>query len=160
MRTYLAAAFFNLLLVFSSPHALAFDVEGFHTGMPKATVIALAEKAYRVSAVDENTSIANGAGGDYLSFNFCEDRLVSIQQGFPPNLQQVTLLISELKRKHGNPFSTNAGTTAHSTGTVYEWGTWWNAGKEFVSLYYTGTAQGDSLSVSHQSKNNCFKVPR
>lgn len=108
MRTSLATSFFALLLVFSSPHALAFDVEGFHTGMPKAAVIALAEKVYRVSAVDENTSIANGAGGGYLSFNFCEDRLVSIQQGFPPNLQQVTLLISELKRKHGNPFSTNA----------------------------------------------------
>jgi len=140
--------------------ARALEVDGFKTGMPKSAVLAAAEKSHRVVAIDEDTYVANAAEGGYLSFNFCEGRLVSIQQGFPANLQQVTLLISDFKRKYGNPFSTNAGTRAHSSGTVYEWGTWWSAGQEFVSLYYTGTAQGESLSTSYQTKNKCFKVPR
>lgn len=149
---------FSLLLLASN--ARAFDVEGFKTGMPKSAVLTAAEKSHRVTAVDDNSYVANASDGSYFSFNFCEERLVAIQQGFPASLQQVTLLISEFKRKYGNPFSTNVGTKAHSSGTVYEWGTWWNAGQEFVSLYYTGTSQGEGLSTSHQSKNKCFKVPR
>ena len=138
----------------------SFDVDGFTTNMQKQSVIATAEKGYKLVAIDENTLIANAADGGYLSFNFCEGRLVSVQKGFPANLQQVTLLVSEFKAKYGNPFSTNAGTRAHSSGTIYEWGTWWNAGKEYVSLYYTGSPLAESLSTSYQSKNKCFKVPR
>ena len=150
---------FALSLLFVS-RAGAFEVEGFTTHMPKQVVLATAEKSYKLITIDENTTVANSANGGYLSFNFCEGKLVSVQQGFPANLKQVTLLMSELKVKHGNPFSTNAGTRAHSSGPVYEWGTWWNAGQEYVSLYYSGSEQGESLSTSHQAKNNCFKVPR
>jgi hypothetical protein len=138
----------------------AFDVEGFTTNMPKQVVLANAEKLHKLVTINENTVVANAPDGGYLSFNFCEGKLVSVQQGFPANLRQVTLLVSELKAKHGNPFSTNAGTRAHSTGTVYEWGTWWNAGQEYVSLYYSGSENAESLSTSHQAKNKCFKVPR
>jgi hypothetical protein len=151
-------AFIALLL--ASVSAAAFDVEGFKTGMPKALVLAAAEKSYKLVTIDETTYVANAPGGGYLSFNFCEDKLASVQQGFPANLRQVTLLVSELKAKYGNPFSTSAGSRAHSSGTVYEWGMWWNAGTEFVSIYFTGTEPGDSLSTSHQAKNKCFKVPR
>ena len=152
---------FFLLLASSVPClAAAFNVEGFVTNMPKAAVLAQAERSYKLNTIDENTVVANSADGGYLSFNFCEGGLVSIQQGLKANLQQVTLVISEFKAKYGNPFSTSAGTRAHSTGTIYEWGTWWNAGAEFVSLYYMGTSQSESLSTSYQSKNKCFKVPR
>ena len=150
----------GLLLLLFSVSTHAFNVEGFTTGMPKATVLATAARTYKLAVIDDETVVANAADGGYLSFNFCEGKLVAVQQGFKPNLQQVTLLISEFKSKYGNPFSTSAGTRAHSSGTIYEWGTWWNAGQEFVSLYYMGTAQSESLSTSHQSKNKRFKVPR
>lgn len=139
--------------------ATAFNVEGFTTNMPKAAVLAQAERGYKVVPIDENTVVANASDGGYLSFNFCEGKLVSVQQGLRANLQQVTLVMAEFKGKYGNPFSTNAGTRAHSSGTVYEWGTWWKAGPEFVGLYYMGQSEGESLSTSHQSKNKCFKVP-
>lgn len=150
-----------LMLLAPISHA-AFNVEGFVSNMPRTIVLAQAEKLYKVSASDdEETYIARTAdGSSYISFNFCEDKLVAVQQGFPASLRQVTLLISEFKAKHGNPFSTNAGIRAHSTGTVYEWGTWWSAGLDFVSIYYMGTELGESLTTSHQIKNKCFKVPR
>ena len=128
--------------------------------MTKQETLTAAEKLYKLSTIDDNTVIANAPDGSYLSFNFCEGKLVAMQQGFNANLKQVTLLISTFKAKYGNPYSTNAGTRARSTGTIYEWGTWWNAGLEFVSLYYMGTEETESLSTSYQAKNKCFKVPR
>jgi hypothetical protein len=149
-----------LALFVSVTSARAFNVEGFSTGMPKAVALENAEKYYKVSAVDESTYVARASDGGYLSLNFCEGRLVSVQQGFPANLKQVTLLVSEFKGKYGNPSATSAGTRASSSGTLYEWQMWWNAGQEFVSISYTGTERDDGLSTSHQSKNKCFKVPR
>jgi hypothetical protein len=149
-----------ILLLIVATSGRAFDVGGFKTGMSKTAVLVNAEKSYTILKMDEDTYIANASGGGYLSFNFCEERLVSIQKGFQANLRQVTLLVSEFKSKYGNPFSTAAGTRADSSGAIYEWGTWWDVGQEFVSIYFTGTEQGDSLSTSHQSKNKCFKVPR
>jgi hypothetical protein len=134
--------------LFTSAACHAFDVEGFKTGMQKAAVVAVAEKTYKLVTVDENTLIANATGGGYLSFNFCEGRLVSVQQGYQANLRQVTLLVSDLNQRYGQPFSTAAGSRAHSSGTVYETGMWWKAGPEFISIYFTGTEQGDSLSQS------------
>ena len=153
-------AFFIFAVVLCSVSAYAFNVEGFTTNMPKALVLATVERTYKLVTVDDDTVVANAPEGGYLSFNFCEGKLVSVQQGLKPNLQQVTLVMSEFKAKYGNPFSTNAGTRAHSSGTIYEWGTWWNAGNEFVSLYYSGSPLAESLSTSYQSKNKCFKVPR
>ena len=153
-------AIFIFAVLLPSLSAYAFNVEGFTTNMPKATVLATAERTYKLATIDDDTVVANAPGGGYLSFNFCEGKLVSVQQGIKPNLQQVTLVMSEFKAKYGNPFSTNAGTRAHSSGTIYEWGTWWNAGNEFVSLYYSGSPEAEGLSTSYQSKNKCFKVPR
>ncbi|MCX7135363.1 MAG: hypothetical protein NTW47_01545, partial [Proteobacteria bacterium] len=137
-----------ILALFIPAVALAFNVEGFTTGMQKSSVTAVAGKAYKLVTVDDGTIVANGPNGAYLSFNFCEDRLVAVQQGFQPNLKQVSLIISEFKGKYGNPISTNAGTRAHSSGTIYEWGMWWGADQEYVSLYFMGSEQGDSLSTS------------
>ena len=150
----------SVLLLVLSANATAFDVDGFSTGMTKAAVLSKAEKSYKVVNVDESTFIANAGDGGYLSFNFCEGKLAAVQKGFPADLKQVTLLVSEFKDKHGNPFSTSAGTRAGSTGPIYELGMWWNAGNEFVNIYYMGTGSSEGLSTSHQARNSCFKVPR
>jgi hypothetical protein len=151
-----------LFLVTLAPcFSYAFDVEGFSTAMPRAAVIALAERSYyKLVDIDADSMVANAADGGYLSFNFCEGKLVSVQQGLSANLQQVTLVFAEFNANYGNPFSTDARTRAHSSGTIYEWGTWWNAGSEFVSLYYMSRDQVEVLSTSYQSSNKCFKVPR
>lgn len=138
----------------------AFEVEGFRTGMRKDEVISTAEKRATLQTIDENTVVARNPSGSYLSFNFCNGSLATIQQGFPATLKQVSLLTAEFNKSHGQPFSINSGLRAHPSGEIYEMGIWWKAGSEYVSLYYMGTAQSDGLSVSHQSKNSCFKIPR
>ena len=100
----------------------AFEVEGFKTGMSKTTVIAMAEKNHKLVTADENTLIANSANGSYLSFNFCEDKLVSVQLGYQPNLRQVALLVSELNKNFGQPFSISSGVRAHSSERSMKWG--------------------------------------
>lgn len=153
--------FFALLITALLPCTVeAFNVEGFTTGMSKTTVWEQAGRIYKLSTIDEDTVVAVAPDGNYLSFNFCQGKLASIQQGLKTNLQQVALVMSEFKAKYGNPISTSAGTRAHSSGTIYEWGTWWAAGTEFVSLYYMGDTQSESLSTSYQSKNKCFEIPR
>ena len=144
----------------SAPVAYAFDVDGYRTGMSKEQVKAAADKYATVSAVDEDTLVANASNGTYSSFNFCKEKLVAVQQGYPASLKQVSLLVTEFNKLYGQPFSTESGARAHPTGEIHELGIWWRAGNEYVSIYYMGTPQSDSLSTSHQAKNACFKVPR
>jgi hypothetical protein len=152
--------------VFFCPSAAvrAFDVEGYQTGMSKAAVMAKATPFYNISSIQasNDTLIASSRtnAGDYLSFNFCQDRLVGIQQGYPANLRQTSLLISDFNTNYGQPFSIKAASRPDPTGEVYELGVWWKAGAEFASVYFLGSTQGDSLSSSHQAVNDCFRVPR
>ena len=138
----------------------AFEVEGFRTGMSKDEVVSTAEKRATLRNIDENTVVATDPSGSYLSFNFCKGSLAAIQQGFPATLKHVSLLTAEFNKRYGKPFSIDSGSRADPSGEIHEMGIWWKAGSEYISLYYMGTPQGDSLSASHQSKNSCFKVPR
>jgi hypothetical protein len=149
-----------LLASLYASHSAAFDVEGFTTGMSKETVMAKAGRTYKVRELEGETVVAEQPSGAYLSFNFCDGRLAAIQQGFPASLKQMTMLVSEFKRKYGNPFSTNAGPSASPHGVSYQWGIWFHAGQEFASIYYSGTDLAEGLSTSHQAVNKCFKVPR
>lgn len=154
----LTILFFILLI--TADRALAFDVEGFVTDMSKAQVIDKAKKYSKLQEIDTGTLIATWANGYYLSFNFCEGVLVSIQQGHPPELKHLALLVAEFNQAYGEPFSVGSKTRSHPNGPITEMGYWWKAGEEFVSVYYMGMPDNDSLSTSHQSKNSCFKVPR
>jgi len=149
-----------LVLALIPHHVLAFDVEGFRNGMSKAVVIERASLSRKVSEHDQDTLVARDSLGNYLSFNFCKDRLVSVQQGFQPHLRQFAVIVREFNSKHGQPFSVATTSRAHPNGQIDEFGIWWKSEMEFVSVYYMGSAHGDSLSTSHQSPNDCFKVPR
>lgn len=161
-----AAAIVSAIIpLFMSIHAAtAFDVDGYKTGMTKAEVLATSGKSYRISPLetDSNTLIATDMidSKKYLSLNFCNDHLVSVQQGFPANLRQVSLLVANFSAKYGDPFSVKAGIRPDPTGEVYEIGYWWRANAEFASVYFSGSTYGDSLSTSRQAVNPCFKVPR
>lgn len=139
--------------------AIAFEVDGFRTGMTVDDVKTIAEKMGSFQALDDNTYVVNTNAGTYTSFNFCKSRLVSLQQGHPATLKHLSLLIADFNKRYGQPFSVQSGSRPDPSGEIYEMGMWWHAGAEFVSVYYMSAA-GDSLSTSHQARNACFKVPR
>lgn len=140
--------------------ANAFEVEGFRSGMPKSEVEAKLRTWQRVSEVDPGTLVTIDQLGNASSFNFCEGRLVSMQQNLKPSLRQFVTLMRDFNTRHGQPFSSAAGSRTHQTGQIDELGVWWRSGNEFVSVYYMGSSAGESLSTSHQVPNSCFKVPR
>ena len=150
-------------LTLASP-AHAFDVEGYKTGMTKSAVMSTSGAIYKIAplegTVDTLMATSVSDPSRYLTLNFCQDRLVSIQQGFSPNMKQASLLVGDLSKKYGDPFSVKAGTRPDPSGEIYEMGFWWRMGNEFASIYFLGSTIGDSLSVSHQATNACFKVPR
>jgi hypothetical protein len=147
-------------LIFISVQAAAFEVEGFRSGMSKAGVLEKARNWAKVSERDQDTVLVSDSIGNYLSFNFCKDKLVSLQQGYKPSLRQYAIIVNELSRSHGQPFSVASNSRAHPNGQIHELGIWWKHGEEFVSVYYMDSPHGESLSTSHQSPNSCFKVPR
>jgi hypothetical protein len=154
-----------LVGAFCAP-ALAFDVEGFKPGMTRAAISANAEKqGYQVRALDDATLLASRPNVDgYLTFNICKERLVSVQQGnFPGNLKTLTSLAADFTRKHGPGYSVVGDTRMTQAGFVHEFGAWWNAGTHFIRITFMtrdDIAGPDSLSLSFQTKNDCFKVPR
>jgi hypothetical protein len=147
-------------LLFISVQAAAFEVEGFRSGMSKAAVLEKASSWAKVSERDRDTVLASDSLGNYLSFNFCKDKLVSMQQGYKPSLRQYAIIVDDLGRNYGQPFSVASNSRAHPDGQIHELGIWWKHGEEFVSVYYMNNPHGESLSISHQSPNDCFKVPR
>jgi hypothetical protein len=77
-----------VILIFISAHvAVAFEVEGFRSGMSKAAVLEKANSWAKVSERDRDTVLVSDSFGNYLSFNFCKDKLVSMQRSYKPSLQ-------------------------------------------------------------------------
>src|SRR4051794_17329458 len=110
-------ALFLLAILVSSP-SIAFDAEGFTTGMLKAAVISKAERSYKLEEADNDTLVASESGGACLSGNCCEGRLAAVQQGFPAKLKQTPVLVSELKGRCGSPFSARAGPSPTPEGSA------------------------------------------
>lgn len=156
----LARLLLLVLIGSSCSPAQAFQVEGFHSGMTKAEVEAKLAGWNRVSEVEPHTIVAIDKAGNASSFNFCQGKLVSMQQNLKPTLRQFSLAVRDFNSKFGQPFSSAAGSRIHAQGQIDEIGIWWRDGNEYVSVYYMGTPLGESLSVSYQTPNQCFKVPR
>ncbi|MCG7946625.1 MAG: hypothetical protein N0C84_09835 [Candidatus Thiodiazotropha taylori] len=156
MKTVLIA----FVLIFIPQIVFGFDVNGFITNMSKSEVKRKFSPSVRVSEHEKETLVAQWQDGSYMSFNFCEDLLVSIQHGHPANLRNYTLLVAEFNGKYGQPFSINAGSRSHPNGQIHELGAWWSDNNEYISVYYMGLPDGESMSTSHQAPNKCFKVPR
>lgn len=69
-----------LSIMLLSGAAQAFEFEGYASGMTRAEVESKASKYGKTSVVDGDL-IAEYGNANYLSFNFCNDHLVSLQQG-------------------------------------------------------------------------------
>jgi hypothetical protein len=144
----------------AASHASAFNVDGFHTGMTLEEVRKITEKYGVLQRMDKDMYLANNPLRTYTSFNFCKTKLVSLQQDQPANFKQLSLLIAKFNKLHGQPFSVKAGSGPDPTGEINEIRIGWRVGSEYVSVYYKGSTQAESLSTSYQAKNTCFQVPR
>jgi hypothetical protein len=140
--------------------AFAFDVNGFRNGMSRHDVDLMLRSYQKVQEIDPNTLIAFDNSGNASSYNLCNGILASMQQNYTPNLKQFARLVHEFITKYGQPYSVKGENRQEPQGQIDELGLWWKVGGEYISVYFMGLPGGDSLSVSHQSPNRCFKVPR
>jgi hypothetical protein len=137
-----------------------FEIDGYHDGMSRDEVARIASKYGNVHKTSVDTLLALTETGTYASFNFCKDKLVSIQQGHPATFKQLSLLVAQFNKLYGQPIHVQAVSTPRQTGELNELDIWWQTDADYAEVSYIRTPTGDDLSTSHQTKNACFKVPR
>jgi hypothetical protein len=140
--------------------AAGFEIDGYHDGMSRVEVTRIAGKYANVRETGADTLLALTETGTYASFNFCQNKLVSIQQGHPATFKQLSQLVAQFNKLYGQPIHVQAVSTPRKTGELNELDFWWQAGADYAKVSYVGSPTGDDLSTAHQTKNTCFKVPR
>lgn len=137
-----------------------FEYEGYKSGMTRSEVEKIASETATISNT-KGTLIARFRDETYLTFNFCDELLVSMQQGQPPTLRQLSMVIEEFTSTHGSPILVTSSSRASPKGQIREFGMWWAVAGEYVSVYYMGVGEeSELLSTSRQVQNSCFRVPR
>jgi hypothetical protein len=137
-----------------------FEIDGYHDGMSRNEVARIAGKYGNVRKSGTDTLLALTETGTYASFNFCKDKLVTIQQGHPATFKQLSHLVARFNKLYGQPIHVQAVTTPLKTGEQNELDFWWKTEADYAKVSYIKAPAGDDLSTSHQTRNACFKVPR
>jgi hypothetical protein len=140
--------------------ANGFEIDGYHDGMSRDEVKRLASKYGNVRRTDADTLLALTETGTYASFNFCQDRLVSVQQGHPATFKQLSRLVARFNKLYGQPMHVQAVATPQQRGELNKLDFWWKTGDDYAKVTYIRTPTGDDLSTAHQARNACFEVPR
>ena len=140
--------------------ANGFEIYGYHDGMSRDEVARIAEKNGNVRSTGADTLLALTETGTYAKFNFCKDKLVSIQQGHPATFKQLSHLVAQFNKLYGQPIHVQAVSIPRQSGELNELDFWWQTDADYAKVSYIRTPTGDDLSTSHQTGNTCFKVPR
>ena len=156
---------FLILCVLAWP-AAAFEVDSFKSGMTREQV-KLSLKSYnfeRVQDFSETTLIAydppeKGANRQFV-FDFCNDRLVGLQQEMGPSIRNLMLMVGNYNAKHGQPSKVTANTNITSIGERNELSFHWRKGLDVIGVRYITTAPVEQLTLLHETPNNCWQVPR
>ncbi|MEO1767529.1 hypothetical protein [Thiobacter aerophilum] len=153
----------GLLLVNS---AAAFEVDVFQSGMTREQVRqALASYAFeRVQDFSATTLIAydtpERASHRQFVFDFCNDRLVGLQQEVAPSLRNLVIVINNYNGRYGQPVRVIANTNVTSIGERNELAVHWRKGPDMIGVRYVTTPPVESLMLVYESPNNCWQVPR
>ncbi|MCI0558490.1 MAG: hypothetical protein MN733_08345 [Nitrososphaera sp.] len=156
----------KLFLLSASGAALAFDVDGFQDGMSKLDVKDMLTKLNFNGIIDytNDTLMARdlppkGTGRSY-TFNFCKDRLVSIQKDYPPSMEHFILLADNLKRDFGEVVSIYPQSNQlQSFGKTHSISLYWRDKRRLVELRYSVFPSNELLSITHDVQNSCYKIP-
>lgn len=153
----------HLLLLCAAAYVSAadgFEFNEYHDGMSRDEVARIASKYGNVRRTGADKLLALTVTGTYASFDFCKDKLVSIQQGHPATFKQLSHLVDRFNTLYGQPIHVQAVSTPRQTGELNKLEFWWQTDADYAKVSYIRTPKGDDLSTSHQTKNTCFKVPR
>lgn len=156
---------FLILCLLASP-ATAFEVDSFKSGMTRDQVKE-ALKTYsfeRVQDFSATTLIAydppeKGSNRQFV-FDFCNDKLVSLQQEMGPSIRNMMIMVGNYNTKYGQPSKVNANTNITSIGERNELTFHWRKGLDVLGVRYITTAPVEQLLLVYESPNNCWQVPR
>lgn len=157
---------FLILLALSASPAAAFDVDAFKSGMTRNQVKD-ALKTYnfeRVQDFSDTTLIAydtpeKGSNRQFV-FDFCNDRLVGLQQEMGPSIRNLMILVGNYNAKYGQPSKVSANTNVTSIGERNELAFFWRKGLDVVGVRYVTIAPVEQLTLQYETPNNCWQVPR
>lgn len=157
--------FLILFALFALP-AAAFDLDAFKSGMTRSQVKD-ALKTYnfeRVQDFSDTTLIAydtpEKASNRQFVFDFCNDRLVGLQQEMSPSIRNLMILVGNYNTKYGQPSKVSANTNVTSIGERNELAFFWRKGSDVVGVRYVTIAPVEQLSLQYETPNNCWQVPR
>ena len=140
--------------------ALAFEADGFKTGMGRNEVALAFKSSIRVQKVDPSTLISIDESGNKSSYDLCNGTLVSMEQPRKTDFRQFVSLVKEYTEKYGQPVVANGDNHPVPLDAIDAVGLRWKVDEEYVSLYFTSFSAGDNLRVFYQSPNTCYKFPR
>ena len=156
---------FLILSVLALP-AAAFEVDSFKSGMTRDQV-KKALKSYnfeREQDFSATTLIAydppEKAANRQFVFDFCNDRLVSLQQEMGPSFRNLTILVGNYNAKYGQPSKVTANSNVTSIGERNELSFHWRMGTDVLGVRYVFTAPVEQLTLIYETPNNCWQVPR
>jgi hypothetical protein len=146
--------------------AAAFEVDSFKSGMTREQVRE-ALKTYdfeRVQDFSPSTLIAydtpEKGGNRQFVFDFCNDKLVGLQQEMGPSIRNLMIMVSNYNTKYGQPSKVTANTNVTSIGERNELAFHWRKGPDVVGVRYVTTAPVEQLMLQYDAPNNCWQVPR
>jgi len=154
-----------LLVAWVCP-VLAFEVDVFKTGQSKEQVKE-ALKSYTFDKVQDfsaQTLIAydqaeKGSNRQFV-FDFCNDKLVGLQQEMAPSPRNLMIIINNYNTKFGQPIKVNAASNVTSIGDKNELALYWRKGLDMVGVKYSVTQPIEQLLLQYDAPNNCWQTPR
>ena len=143
--------------------ALSFEVDGFRSSMSFAEAKSIVEKQgyERIDAKDNHIRAWNTRTvGGMISLNFCKGRLVSVQKDLQPRFDYFTRLVDEKRTALGRPLDawsrpTDVTSSADSNAIALIW----RDGSDFVSVTYTEFSSNKQLYITHDARNDCWRIP-
>lgn len=144
----------------------AFEVDAFRSGMSREQVRqALASYDFeRVQDFPPSTLIAydtpERASHRQFVFDFCNDRLVGLQQEVAPSLRNLVIVVNNYNGRYGQPVRVVANTNVTSIGERNELAFHWRKGPDVIGVRYVTTAPVESLMLVYEAPNNCWQIPR
>jgi len=154
-----------LLLTLSYP-VHAFEVDEFKSGMSREKVKETLNSWNfdKIQDFSQETLIAFDLGSKgtnrQLVFSFCNDKLVSFEQEVKPSLKIFINTVNKFNAKYGQPSKIEADTGVISTGEKNTLALFWRNGIDTIGIRMLLLPSNDQILLSHQTPNNCWKVPR
>ena len=154
-----------LLLALSYP-VYAFEVDEFKSGMSREKVKE-ALKSWnfdKIQDFSQETLIAFDLGSKgtnrQLAFNFCNDKLVLIEQEVKPSLKNFITTVNNFNAQYGQPSKVDADSGVISTGEKNTLALFWRKGIDIIGIRMLLLPSNDQILLSHQTPNNCWQAPR